>query len=84
MEHKYVRTKKLGFIIWPKTHEVHHSHIGSQYLRSGKLISAGFAEISGGKVRCYGYSESLGLRGLEDDTEELASQLGLSVDKDRI
>ena len=76
MKHKYVQTK-LGFITWPMTDEVYHSHVGRAFERSGKVISAGFAEISDGKVRCYGMSESLGIGSLSTDSSTLAAQLGL-------
>lgn len=77
MKHKYVRTK-LGFVIWPMTDDVYHSHIGKAYARSGSVISAGFSEIGNSKCYCYGESESLRIKSRAEDSEMLAEQLGLT------
>lgn len=80
MKHKYVRNNLLGFVIWPADTELYHSHVAHRMRLSepfSETLSAGFMEITGGKVRCYGRSESLSLGGLPDDAEQLGRQLGL-------
>lgn len=77
MKHKYVRTE-LGFILWPMTDDVYHSHIGRMYARSGNILSAGFAEVSEGVCWCYGESESLRIKSAKEDTALSAAQLGVT------
>lgn len=79
MKHKYVRTE-LGFIVWPMTDDVWHSHIGKQFSRSGNIISAGFADIAGGACYCYGESESLRIMSAKEDSALLAKQLGVTAE----
>ena len=76
MTHKYVRAERIGFIIWPKTDELWHSHVGA-IMRRVPIISAGFAEISENGVRCYGKSETLDMSSMLEDSSLLAAQLGL-------
>ena len=45
--------------------------------RAGTIVSAGFALIIDGKVRCYGRSESLNKDSAPEDSALLATQLGL-------
>lgn len=71
---KYVRHSKVGFVIWPKTDNLWHSDVG-QIMRSGHIISAGFADIYAGEASCYGRSESLDLNSRPEDSEELTKQL---------
>lgn len=78
MKHKYVRTQ-LGFILWPMTDDVYHSHIGKAFERSGVVISAGFAEVNEGVCWCYGESESLRIKSAKEDTALLAKQLGVVI-----
>ena len=78
MELKYVRHDTVGFVIWPRTDDIWHSHVGSLLKRAnGKLVSAGFARLKDGKAVCYGYSETLDLSSQEDDSAALTKQLGL-------
>ena len=79
MELKYVNHDKVGFVLWPRTDKLFHSHVGGMLLirANGRILSAGFATISQGMVRCHGKSESLGIPSLPSDTEDLAKQLGL-------
>lgn len=80
MAQKYIRHAEIGFVIWPKTDALWHSHVGAltSKHRPGDIISAGFVEFTNG-VRCYGMSESLGIESLPDDSEALAKQLGLTA-----
>lgn len=78
MELKYVRHKTIGFILWPKTEELYHSHVGRLFNRL-EILSAGFASLYAGDVLCHGRSESLNIGGREDDTVALAKQLGLAL-----
>lgn len=80
MELKYVRFKRIGFVLWPRTDDLWHAHIGRSV--RDPIVSAGFASVEGGKVRCWGRSESLGIGGVADDQEALAKQLGLQVATD--
>ena len=80
MELKYVRHETVGFILWPRTDDLWHAHVG-QTVRAragGKIISAGFASVAGGDVACWGTSESLGISSIPGDSEALAEQLGLA------
>lgn len=85
MRHKYIRHPRVGFVLWPDTDNLWHSQVADQVGSSngtrGKpyfgVISAGFAILEGGKVLCAGGSESLNLDSRDDDTDELAKQLGL-------
>lgn len=76
MEHKYIRVKNVGFILWPKseTNLPWHAHVAKA---CGPVISAGFAAIEGGVVACYGRSESLGIDSRPEDSDLLFEQLGL-------
>jgi len=80
MIHKYVRHSSIGFILWPKTDFLWHSHIGDVLFKHarGHIISAGFVRILDGDIACFGMSESLGIVSKpEEDTEALKKQLGL-------
>lgn len=82
MELKYVRHSLVGFILWPSTGLLLHAHVG-QLLGAqckGRIVSAGFAKLHGGKVRCHGRSESLDIASRLDDSKALAEQLGLKAD----
>lgn len=81
MQLKYVRHSTIGFVIWPKTDALWHSHVGDLLRRKdgGRIISAGFCSLEGGTARCYGRSESLGVGGLPDDAKALAAQLGIKA-----
>ncbi|MES2942962.1 MAG: hypothetical protein V4772_08865 [Pseudomonadota bacterium] len=80
-KHKYVKHSELGFVLWPALRgELWHVDVGRAIKRretSGEIISAGFAEIQNGKVRCYGRSDSLSIDSATGDSAELAEQLGL-------
>lgn len=83
MQLKYVRHERIGFVLWPITDEPWHSHIG-RLLESkarGGIVSAGFADLSGDRPRCFGRSESLEIGSREDDSAALAEQLGIMRDK---
>lgn len=77
--HKYVRHSIIGFILWPYSDDLYHSHIGelSVGMGRGHIVSAGFAVIYDGKVTCSGKSESLRIESLPEDSKLLAKQLGL-------
>lgn len=79
MELKYVRHEYVGFVLWPKTQLLWHSHIGNllEDRTSGKILSAGFVNFVNGLPICSGYSESLGVDSKDGDSEALAKQLGL-------
>jgi hypothetical protein len=77
MELKYVRHARIGFVLWPRTDDLWHSHIAATLPRGG-IESAGFASVAGGKVRCWGLSESLQIGSAPDDGKALAEQLGLA------
>lgn len=81
MELKYVRHETVGFILWPRSDDLWHSHIGSlaRQKAGGKIVSAGFASVDGGAVECWGMSESLGISSVPGDSEALAEQLGLGA-----
>ena len=80
MELKYVRHCNIGFVLWPRTEDLWHSHIGEVLNRAGGgIVSAGFASVDGGVAKCWGRSESLGIPSKPDDSQALAKQLGLSV-----
>ena len=78
MEHKYVRFKEVGFIVWPRTDDLWHSTVGKMYGLSC-IISAGFCwfDKTEGKFECYGHSESLGISSLKEDTDLLNRQFGI-------
>lgn len=84
MIHKYVRNEVVGFVLFPATDLVFHSHVGGTVAReSGSPnISAGFAYISERGVKCYGRSESMRLNSAPEDSELLAEQLDLPVLKE--
>lgn len=79
MEHKYVRHSEIGFVVWPTTDALWHSHVG-RLLRTagGKLLSAGFCRIHPEGAECYGMSESLGMSSIPGDSEALTKQLGIT------
>ena len=81
MQLKYVRHSTIGFVLWPKTDALWHSHVGDLLRRKdgGRIISAGFCTVSDGAVHCYGRSESLDIGGAPDDAKALASQLGIKA-----
>lgn len=74
MEHKYVRDRYLGFILWPTTDTIIHADIGRM---SRNPISAGFVRFEEGKPTCFGLSLSLGIDSHPEDSGLLAEQLGL-------
>lgn len=80
-ELKYVRHSRLGFVLWPRTDDLWHSHVGHALDTrvDGGIISAGFASVAGGVARCWGKSESLSISSRPDDSEALAAQLGLGA-----
>lgn len=85
MEHKYIRHSVAGFFVWPvATGGVWHKHIKLAIERGmmgeGEVLSAGMCTILNGKVRCYGKSESTGIKSRPDDSAALALQLGLKVE----
>lgn len=76
VKHKYVRHSALGFVLWPMTDDLWHSHVGNQLRRvEGSILSAGFAWI-GTNIVCEGRSESLNIGSRPDDSLALAQQLG--------
>ena len=77
MAMKYVRFDDIGFVVWPRTDAIWHSHIG----KFGRPISAGFVRFFNGTAECYGRSESLGIGGLPDDAEAICLQFGLALPK---
>ena len=80
MSLKYVRHEEIGFVLWPRTDALWHSHVGRllQQRRDGKIVSAGFVEFGqDGKPVCFGMSESLNITSKDGDSEALAQQLGL-------
>jgi len=82
IRHKYVRHSELGFVLWPALRgELWHIDVARAIKKRedrGIVVSAGFAEIENGRVRCYGRSDSLDLDSEFGDSAELAKQLGLS------
>jgi hypothetical protein len=82
MELKYVRHSQVGFILWPRTDDLWHAHIGGllQQRCGGEIVSAGFARLAGGKAKCWGKSESLGIASKPDDSAALAAQLSVKTD----
>lgn len=79
-KHKYVRHSIIGFILWPCSDDLYHSHVGdlSVGMARGQILSAGFAVVYDGKVTCSGKSESLRIKSRPEDSELLAKQLGLA------
>jgi len=79
MQLKYVRHERIGFILWPRTDDLWHSHVGmlAQSKAGGEIVSAGFVDLRGGAPRCFGMSKSLGIASRDDDSDALAAQLGL-------
>ena len=78
---KYVRHSKLGFVLWKRTDDIYHKHMGQMLigLVGGRILSAGFASVAGSVALCWGMSESLGIRSRPDDSEALTEQLGLNL-----
>lgn len=61
---KYIRTKKLGIILFPAKNLFGSSHkemADAVLVKSDKLISAGFVNCIDHKFNCYGFSQSLNL-----------------------
>jgi hypothetical protein len=56
VELKYVRHSEIGFILWPRTDDLWHAHIGQLLSKQcqGTIVSAGFAKLAGGKAKCWG------------------------------
>jgi len=79
MKHKYIRHSEVGFILWPAGHNLHHDQVASLF-DSGRIISAGFVSIIDGGVFCFGSSDTLEIKSLEEDSMKLAEQLGLIDD----
>ena len=80
MELKYVRHSSLGFVLWPRSDDLWHAHIGQTLGRvRGTIVSAGFATVAGGVAHCWGESESLKIKSQKSDSEALAEQLGLDA-----
>jgi hypothetical protein len=79
MEMKYIRHSKIGFILWPRTDDLWHSHVAAsiRHPKTGAVISAGFCKVREGAVACWGRSESLNIDSRTDDAEMLARQLGI-------
>lgn len=79
MSLKYVRHEEIGFVLWPRTDALWHSHVGRllQQRRDGAIISAGFVEFGPDGPVCFGMSESLGIASRDDDSDALAAQLGI-------
>lgn len=79
MEMKYIRHSQIGFVLWPRTDDLWHSHVAAAIpLKHGKKItSAGFCAVHEGTVTCWGRSESLDIDSHPDDAEMLARQLGI-------
>lgn len=75
MSHKYIRTKKYGFVIWPRNDDIWHSHIAHVVGGRDQLVSAGFANFVNGVANCYGMSESLKLASDPSDSRALTLQL---------
>lgn len=73
MEHKYIRFQNIGFVIWPKTDSLWHSHV-ARFVKDVP-VSAGFVTFGVDSVRCYGESESMGMSSLPEDSSLLIVQL---------
>ncbi len=79
-ELKYVRHSTLGFVLWARSDALYHERMGMVLNRvPGAIMSAGFATLAGGFVRCWGRSESLNIDSRADDSQALADQLGLEL-----
>ncbi len=82
MKFKYINCQLTGVILWPYTDHIWHKHVAeaAQQEERNPVVSAGFAEIGGGKVRCYGRSESLGIASEpKTDAQAIARVLGLEA-----
>lgn len=82
MKFKYINCELTGPILWPYTDHVWHKHIAraAQHEEPNPVMSAGFAEIADGKVRCYGRSDSLGIASNPTaDACAIADVLGMEV-----
>lgn len=75
MSHKYIRTKRHGFIVWPRNDDIWHSHIAAAVGNRQDLLSAGFVFFEDGDAVCYGESESLKLKSDSTDSAALTRQL---------
>jgi len=80
MKHKYIRHSKVGFILWPTDHGLHHHQVAEVVKYHGHIISAGFVSIIDGGVFCFGKSDTLQIVSGGDDSQLLAEQLGLLDD----
>jgi hypothetical protein len=82
MTHKYVNFEDVGFVVWRRTHDLWHSHVGKfvQSRCGDNIISAGFVGFGDNGVPvCYGMSESLDVVSQPGDSEALAKQLGIKT-----
>lgn len=81
MKFKYINCKQTGVILWPHTDLVWHKHVANAAQQEDRnpVLSAGFADIANGKVRCYGRSDSLGIASAPHDSEVIAEMLDLEA-----
>ncbi len=79
MSQKYVRHSKVGFVLWARSDDLWHLHIGKLLLArlGGTILSAGFVTFEDELSICYGESESLEIKSRKDDSDALAIQLGM-------
>lgn len=79
MELKYVRHSRIGFILWVSDGGLYHVSVGNLLREEvgGEIVSAGFARLTGERVKCYGMSESLNIASKPEDSSALAAQLGM-------
>jgi len=69
---KYIREKRLGFILWPDNAAYHSDMAKRLHL---VVHSAGFVRTEPEGLVCFGESESLGISSLPEDTTLLRQQL---------
>lgn len=76
MRMKYVRHDVKGVFLFPIiTPGVSHESV-AKFLGPSGVISAGFVDLSGEEgAKCFGESESLGIGGLEDDSQVINKQM---------
>lgn len=82
MKFKYIICQLTGPVLWPYTDHVWHKHIAraAGQEEPNPVTSAGFAEIGGGTVRCFGRSDSLGIASKpSEDAQVIASVLGMEA-----
>jgi len=72
--HKYINAEKGGFVIWAASSGVSHLE---EAFRFGNIKSAGFVQFIDGKPLCFGGSDSLNIDSSPDDSQLMATQLGL-------